>query len=215
MNNIDMDIISRLASSLGRRDEEPNIELAKEIVDNNDLDAVSILVKNLDNKKDIQNDCIKVIYEIGELNGKLIANHKDTFLNSLNTKNNRLQWGLMSALKCITSIESEYLYKNISTILDVAGSGSVITKDKAFEILVQLCEQEKYFENSLVLIFEQLKISLPNQLPMYAEKTIFLIDENHSKKFNEILESRLIDIEKESKKKRIIKVIDKINKKFS
>lgn len=62
-----MSIIDQLASSLGRRDEVPNQELAEKIAAAKDKKAVKDLVDNLANKnKDIQSDCIKVLYEIGE-----------------------------------------------------------------------------------------------------------------------------------------------------
>ncbi len=61
-----MTVIDKLASSLGHKDEVPNQKLAEQIVQKNNKDAVQELIDNLDNKnKDIQNDCIKVLYEIG------------------------------------------------------------------------------------------------------------------------------------------------------
>ena len=46
-----MDVIKQLAISLGRRDEVPNIDLAKKIVKSRDATAVKELVENLKNKK--------------------------------------------------------------------------------------------------------------------------------------------------------------------
>lgn len=54
-------ILQKLASSLGlgRRDEIPNQELAKEIITTPNEKAAKELVENLANKnKDIQSDCI-------------------------------------------------------------------------------------------------------------------------------------------------------------
>ena len=49
-------------------------ELAKEIVLSKNKKAVKELIENLFNKKAIQNDCVKVFYEVGEqeLNSLLI-----------------------------------------------------------------------------------------------------------------------------------------------
>ena len=88
-----MSVISKLASSLDRRDEVPNQELAKQIATKKDKKAVQELVENLNNKsKDIQNDCIKVLYEIGEINPALVADYAKEFISLLDHKNNRLQW---------------------------------------------------------------------------------------------------------------------------
>jgi hypothetical protein len=42
-----MSVVDRLATSLKRRDERPNVELAERIVAGNDREAVTELVKNL------------------------------------------------------------------------------------------------------------------------------------------------------------------------
>ena len=86
-----MSILNKLASALDRRDELPNEELAKQIADKNDNEAVKELVANLSNKrKDIQNDCIKVLYEIGERKPALIAAYAKEFIDLLASRNNRL-----------------------------------------------------------------------------------------------------------------------------
>jgi hypothetical protein len=52
-----MSILTKLASSLNRRDEVPNQELAKQIAKTNDTKGVKELFENLNNKsKGIQND---------------------------------------------------------------------------------------------------------------------------------------------------------------
>ena len=93
-----MNVIDKLASSLNRRDEVPNQELAKQIAVKKDKKAVAELIEYLNNKsKDIQNDCIKV-YEVGEISSALIANYANNFIELLNHKNNRLQWGAMTVI---------------------------------------------------------------------------------------------------------------------
>src|SRR5689334_1070364 len=97
-----MSILPKLAYSLGQRDEKPNVELAKQIVGKKDKKAVAELVEHLsDKKKDIAHDCIKVIYEIGALEPKLIAPYAKEFMAQLDSKNNRMQWGAMTALGSI------------------------------------------------------------------------------------------------------------------
>ncbi|WP_315820385.1 hypothetical protein [Paraflavitalea speifideaquila] len=89
-----MSIIDKLAFTLGRRDEVPNQELAKQIVKKKDEAGIKELVDNLGNKsKDIQHDCIKVLYEIGTQDAILIAGYAKVFVGLLGSKNNRLQWG--------------------------------------------------------------------------------------------------------------------------
>ena len=86
-----MTVISRLATSLGRRDEVPNQELAAEIATNADGEAVAELVENLNHKsKDVRHDCMKVLYEVGERKPSLIASYADQFTAFLDSKDNRM-----------------------------------------------------------------------------------------------------------------------------
>ncbi|MDO5977329.1 hypothetical protein [Flavivirga spongiicola] len=204
-----LNIIDKLASSLDSRDEVPNIELAEEIIQTADKKAVKELVKNLSNKKAIQNDCIKVLYEIGERAPKLIADYIDEFMELLDHKNNRLQWGAMTALGTIVNERPKAIYDALPVILFAADRGSVITKDHVVNILIKLCAIKKYSKDAFNLLMEQLLKSPTNQLPMYAERVIPVINEKNKALFIKTLNSRLHDIEKETKRKRVEKVIKK------
>lgn len=134
-----MTIIDKLATTLNRRDEIPNQELAKKIAGCLDKKAVKELFENLNNKnKDIQNDCIKVIYEIGTLKPKLIAGFADDLVALLDNKNNRLQWGAMTALNAITNENPKVIYSALAKIIAAAEKGSVITNDHCVGILIKL-----------------------------------------------------------------------------
>jgi len=206
-----MSILDKLASSLGQKDEAPNLALALEIADTADTKAVVALVENLNHKnKNIQSDCIKVLYEIGAIAPDLIADYSDNFLALLYHKNNRLQWGTMTALHAIASVKPNEIYENLPLILDAADKGSVITRDNAVNILITLAAFPKYAEDTFVLLLEQLQKSPPNQLPMYAERVLPVIDDKNKEDFVRVLRARLSDIEKESKRKRVEKVIKKV-----
>lgn len=205
-----MSIIPKLASSLHRRDEVPNQELAKQITGDKDQNAIQELVENLKNKsKDIQNDCIKVLYEIGALNPSLISAYAATFIELLEDKNNRLQWGAMTALSAITLQKPKIIYASLTKIIETADKGSVITKDHTVNILIDLCSLNEYANNAFSLLIEQLLSSPTNQLPMYAERAMPIINDKNKVLFIKTLTSRLDDIEKDTKRKRIEKVINK------
>lgn len=147
--------------------------MAKQITDKNDKQAVKELVDNINNKsKDIQNDCIKVLYEIGERKPSLVADHAKEFVALLDNKNNRLQWGAMTAINSITLENPKVIYSALSKIIAVADKGSVITNDHCVGILIKLCSVKQYADNAFSLLIERLIISPTNQLPMYAEKAI-------------------------------------------
>lgn len=207
-----MTVISKLAYSLNRRDEVPNQELAKQIVAENDKNGIKELVENLDNKnKDIQSDCIKVLYEIGERKPALIAEYAKDFVALLDNKNNRLQWGAMTAINTNTLENPKVVHSALKKIIAVADSGSVITKDYAVNILISLCSLKPYAAEAFSLLLEQLANSPVNQLPMYAEKALPVITDKSKAQFIKVLSSRLSDIEKDTKRKRVEKVIKKLS----
>ena len=207
-----MSVISKLASSLNRKDEVPNQELAQQIIKSNNKKAIKELVVNLSNRDTkIQSDCIKVLYEIGEHEASLIAEYDEEFLALLENKNNRLVWGAMTALDCIASINPEAIYKNLGKILIAADKGSVITKDHGVNILIKLAANKNFTNKALTLLLDQLKTCATNQLPMYAENATTVITDKYKKDFIKVLTSRLDDIEKESKQKRVQKVIKKLS----
>jgi hypothetical protein len=207
-----MSVIDKLASSLNRRDEVPNQELAKQVAAKKDKKAVQELIENLNNKsRDIQNDCIKVLYEIGEIYPVLIADYAKNFIALLDHKNNRLQWGAMTAINTITLENPEQVYNALSKIIAAADKGSVITKDYAVNILIKLCSIKQYSDSAFSLLNEQLLSSPTNQLPMYAEKAIPIINDKNKKLFIKTLTARLGDIDKDTKRKRVEKMIKKVS----
>lgn len=205
-------IQEKLASSLGRRDETPNIELAQLISNNKDSQAVKDLVLLLKGKnKDFQNDSIKVLYEVAEHTPELISDFIQDFIDALKSKNNRLQWGAMTALKKITPINSEQIFKNILVLEQATEQGSVITRDNFIEILAILLDEKEYADVIFPMILMQLKNCPTNQLPMYTEILAPKITSVTCKPFQETVSSRLNEIDKESKRKRIEKVLKKLN----
>jgi len=207
-----MSILNKLATSLNRRDEVPNQELAAEIAAKNNKAAIRELIDNLSNKsKDIQHDCIKVLYEAGERKPELITGYLETFLELLHHKNNRLQWGAMTALHAIALKDPKIIYHSLSKIMDAADKGSVITRDYAVKILIQLSSVKQYADDTFLLLNEQLLGCPSNQFPMYAEYTASVITEKNKKIFIHTITSRLKDLEKDSQRKRIEKIIKKLS----
>jgi hypothetical protein len=208
-----MSVLPKLASSLNIRSDVPNQVLAREIAECNDKKSVNELVENLSNKdKNIQSDCIKTLYELGELKPALIAVYDEVFIALLENKNNRMVWGAMSALDSIASINPKGIYINLTKILDAADKGSVITKDHGVNILIKLAADKAYTADALTILLEQLKSAATNQLPKYAEDAVPVITGEYKKDFIKVLNSRLGDMEKVTKQKRLEKAIHRLGK---
>lgn len=209
-----MSVLEKLATALNRRDEVPNQELARRIVRERNAVAVQELVENLNHKhKGIQSDCIKVLYEIGESDPNLIAKYYKEFGKLLESKNNRLVWGAMTALDTIAVKEPKGIFGMLSKIIEVADrSGSVIARDHAVGVLVKLGTLKPYKSDCVPLLIEQLIGCPNNQFPMYVEMSVPVIDADNRKRFQQVIETRVHKLDKESQKKRVAKVLKKLTK---
>jgi HEAT repeat protein len=152
---------------MNRRDETLNHELARSIVDRGDMIAVNELVDNLSNmNRNIQSDCIKVLYEIGERKPGLISDKAKEFVGLLGSENSRLVWGAMTALDSIALENPEAIHAALPTIVRVSNLGSVIARDHAVSILIKMATLRKYKKAAFKLLIDQLKNCPTNQLPM-------------------------------------------------
>jgi hypothetical protein len=202
------DILDMLASVSGKREQALNIELAEKIASSNDAKALNVLCDGLQHKtKTIRHDCVKVLYEIAELNPGLTSPSANTFITLLTNKDNRMQWGAMTALSAMVNEIPEFIYKNLTTIIAIADTGTVITKDHAVKILVALSAHKKYETIAMPLLLEQILASPNNQLPSYAEQAQLVIQDSYKERFIRILKERLPEVTPDSKKKRVEKVL--------
>jgi len=64
-------------------------------------------------------------------------------------------------------------------------------------------------------LIDQIQKSPVNQLPMYAERTMEIISDKNKTLFIRTLSSRLYYIEKETKRKRVERVIKQVSQKKS
>src|SRR5262249_2880292 len=148
-----MTILNKLATAQNRRDEAVNQALAREIVRQGDGGAVRELVDGLSSKgRNIQSDCIKVLYEVGEKAPPLILGYCGLFCDLLDSKNNRLVWGAMTALDQIALADPKGVFAALGKIRSVAAAGSVITRDHAVGILTKLGAMKPYAKACLPLL---------------------------------------------------------------
>ena len=201
-------VINGLSSSQGRKDEGPNIALAIQLAKHEDEQGVEHLIQIVTTEKaSLKHDAIKVLYETGARNPQLLSKHLKSFLEMLDSKNNRLQWGAMTAIQTITEIVPKQVYENLVQIIHAGDKGSVISRDQMMRILYKLSTHQPYQKDALSLLFEQLRKCPTNQLPMYAEELSNVLPSAYRNEMVSILRIRISELEKASKIKRLEKVI--------
>lgn len=209
-----MSVFNRLAHSRGRRDEVPNQELARDLAAKKDKKGIREIAENLWNKdKNIQADCIKVLYEIGVIEPKLISDYADDFVKCLKSKNNRLVWGGMIALAEVAKSNPDAVFKNLDAIKKAKETGSVITVDNAISTLAYTAAaNDKYNKVIFPYLLKHLSSCRPKEVPQHSEKTLPAVTKSNKVDFIKVLEKRMEDVSGGglSRVKKVIKQISSL-----
>ncbi len=203
-----MTILDHLASSLGRRDEVPNQELARQLASARDTDGIREIAEALWNKdKNIQADCVKVLYEVGYLAPDLVAPYALDFLKLLKSRNNRLVWGGMIGVSTIGTLAAHELYPRWDEIRKAMDAGSVITKDAGVLALAGVASADPAYNEAIFpYLLEHLRTCRPKDVPQHSEKTLTAVNPENKAAFIAALEKRLEDLQG-AQLKRVQKVI--------
>ncbi len=191
-----MSVIQRIAYFQDRRDEVPNQILAQELAENQDEAGIREIAQNVWNANPaIQSDCVKVLYEIGALQPRLIAGYADDFLTLLGHKNNRLVWGGMMALAAIASIRAAELFEHWPAIRQATEAGSVITADNGIKALALIAAAGDSQRQAIFpYLLKHLATCRPKDVPQRAEKIALAVDAGNRPAFVAALEKRIHDL---------------------
>ena len=209
-----MTVLNKIAYFQNRRDEVPNQELARELVESKDTAGVREIAENLWNEdRNVANDCIKVLYEIGYLAPELIADYVGDFLKFMQSRNNRMVWGAMMALSTIAALKADEIYPSVGEIEQVMETGSVITIDNSVKILaIVASKNETYRAEVFPYLLNHLATCRPKDVPQHSEKTLVAVNAANKGEFIAVLEKRMVDL-KGAQVTRVKKVIKEAEKK--
>ena len=188
-----MSVLNKIAFFQNRRDEVPNQELARELAASKDRAGVREIAEGLWNReKNVQSDCLKVLYETGYLNPELIADYSGDFLKLLKHRNNRMVWGAMIALSTIASLRADEIFEHLPEIIKTMESGSVITNDAGIKTLADMAaRKEEYRPQIAPYLLKRLADSRPVDTPRYAERIAAALGGTYKAEFIQILETRM------------------------
>jgi len=191
-----MSILNKIAYLQNRRDEVPNQQLARQLVEAHDQDGIREIAENLWNKDgNIQSDCIKVLYEVGYLEPGLIAPYVGDFVRLLKNRDNRLVWGGMLALSTVAQVAAGALYPHVPEIQGAMQRGSVITKDAGVLTLAGIAStSEERRKEIFPFLLKHLQTCRPKDVPQHAEKTLKAVNAVNKDAFIEVLRKRLGDM---------------------
>ena len=188
-----MPVLNKIAYFQNRRDEVPNQRLAAELAKTKNRKGIREIAENLRNENpNIQADCLKVLYEVGCINPKLVSGYVDDFLELLKSKNNRLVWGAMIGLSTIADEQSAAIGRRADAIIETMNKGSVITVDNGIGTLAVVASKQARLKKRLVaFLFDHLRMCRAKDVPQHSEKILVAVDSGSNSQFIKILESRL------------------------
>jgi hypothetical protein len=189
-------VLNRLASSMWHRDEIPNQELARDLASKQDKAGIHEVAENLWSKdKNLQADCIKVLYEVGSIEPKLIVDYTEDFVKCLRSKNNRLVWGGMTALTEVAKANPDGVFQYLDEIKKAKEAGSVITVDNAISALAWIASaNDQYNKVIFPYLLKHLSSCRPKEVPQHSEKTLPAVNASNRADFIKILEKRMEDL---------------------
>lgn len=190
-----MTVLNQLASALGRKDEVPNQELARRLFEQRDLRGIQEIAANLWNKDSaIQSDCLKVLYEIGNLDSELVAPYTSDFLKLLRSRSNHLVWGAMIALATVANLRSDEIFNQRGILLRLLETGSVITQDNAVKTLaIAASKSSANSQEIFPHLLAHLASCRPKDVPQHAESSLAAVNGENAATFIAVLERRLAD----------------------
>ncbi len=206
-----MGVLEKIAFFRNRRDEVPNQELAKELALTKDNVGIQEIAINLTNKdRNISSDCLKVMYEIGYIDPKLIAPYVENFLTLLNHKDNRKVWGAMIALATIAEIKHAEIAPHIPEVIGIMQKGTLITTVWGVKLLARVARDHPELEGIVKAEFiDVLATCLPRDVPSHLESMLPALNAKNKGAFIEITEKRKPEMTAAhlTRLKKILKVI--------
>jgi hypothetical protein len=177
---------------VGRRDEVPNQELAKELAEARDAEGVAEIAEHLgDANKSVASDCLKVLYEVGYIEPSLIEPYTETFLDLLGSRNNRMVWGGMIALWTVADAQYARIWDRVDEVLDAVEKGSVITVVSGVKALSIVASKDAEYERRLrPVLLGILRECKPKLVATHAGDMLVMIDDGNRGEFLSVLESR-------------------------
>jgi hypothetical protein len=189
-------VLSKIAFYQNRRDEVPNQELAKALAQERDADGLREIAAHLwDKNRNVQSDCLKVLYETGYLAPDLIAPFTTDFLKLLHSRNNRMVWGAMIALGCVAPLRADEIWPQVDPIIQTIQDGSVITTVWGVKVLAPVAASApERREKIMPFLLRLLRTCIPRDVPTHAESMLCAVDDIILPEFSAILELRAAEM---------------------
>jgi hypothetical protein len=211
MNHPPSPILGKIAYYQNQRDEAPNQLLARQLAETRNTAGLREIADHLwDKNKNVQSDCLKVLYETGYLEPNLIADYTGDFLKLLHSKNNRMVWGAMIGLGCVADLRADEVWAEIEAVMQVVKTGSVITVVWGVKALAKVAASHpERCDRIFPFLLQILKTCIPRDVPTHAGNMLVAVEENVKQEFLSILDTRRTEMTPSqlSRLKKVVKAV--------
>jgi hypothetical protein len=193
------DVLGRLAVSVGRYDEMPNLELAADIVFADDTDAISVLIMVIERHDDLHSsDAARVIAEVGNRAPDLLLAHSDRLVEMIDVSRAEMLPYTMMALSPVASRYAEQLWPSrdlfwaaladLNQTADLAQGGAV-------RLLAAMCAASPDYARTLAGgLVDLLGKCMPKDVAFFAESVLPALGPAHSHRAKPVLDRRLKEL---------------------
>ncbi|MDP2342169.1 MAG: hypothetical protein Q8O67_14525 [Deltaproteobacteria bacterium] len=193
------DLLARLAVSVGRYDEMPNLELAADIVFADDTDAVSALIAIIERHDDLHApDAARVVCEVGTRAPDLLLAHTERLVEMIDVSQREMLPYTMLALSPVASRHADQLWAsrdlfwqflaNLAQPADLAQGGAV-------KLLAALCAAGPDYARTLAGgLVDLLGKCMPKDVAFFAESVLPALGPAHSHRAKPVLDRRLKEL---------------------
>ena len=191
-----MSVLSRLAGAQGRRGEQPNKDLGRELAGNRDTEAIQEIAENLWNEdKRVRTDCLSVLEQVGLLEPGLIEDYVTDFIELALSRDNRLVWAAMIDLALIADNRPNDIFERYDDLVKVIDKGSVITQDNGIKVLARVAATGIEYNTAIMpYLLRQLQGCRPKSVPQYAESIGVAVHSDNREQYVGILHERLDEL---------------------
>ncbi len=193
------DLLARLAVSVGRFDEMPNLELAADIVFADDTDAVAALIAVIERHDDTHApDAARVISEVGTRAPDLLIAHAERLVEMIDVSQKEMLPYTMLALAPVANRHAEQLWPSrdlfwasladLTQPADLAQAGAV-------KLLASLCAAGPDYARTLAGgLVDLLGKCMPKDVAFFAESVLPALGSAHSHRAKPVLDRRLKEL---------------------
>jgi hypothetical protein len=193
------DLLARLAVSVGRSDEMPNLELAADIVFADDADAVSTLISVIERHDDVHApDAARVVAEVGTRAPELVAAHAERLIELIDATRREMLPFTMLALSPVASKHAEALWPSRDLFWQALADltqPAELAQAGAVRLLASLCAAGPDYARTLAGgLVDLLGKCMPRDVAFFAESVLPALGAAHSHRAKPVLDRRLKEL---------------------